>query len=147
MVSGVAKHLAEFEEACRQRGLRLTPQRMEIYKALLKAQDHPTAELLHQRLLKTMPTLSLDTVYRTLGTFVEMGVATRVETVESQARFEARHLAHHHLICRRCDKIMDFEWPVIDAITLPDIASEWGEVERKSIVLYGICNDCADKDS
>ena len=134
--------LASFEQACRDKDLRLTPQRLEIFKELARAEDHPSAEALHQRLLKKMPTLSLDTVYRTLGTFVQNGLVKRVETVENQARFEIPHLSHHHLICEKCKKIMDFQWDSIDAATLPEELESWGRINRKSVVLYGICQKC-----
>ncbi len=139
------KRLQLFEDMCRGNGLRLTPQRLEIFKELVKSDDHPTAERLHQRLLKRLPTLSLDTVYRTLATFVDLGVAIRVETVESHAHFEAFFQDHHHVICRKCDKIIDFEWEIFDSADLPEQVKQWGSIERKDIVLYGICNDCLQK--
>lgn len=88
---------ALLEEACKNAGLRLTHQRLEIYRELVAACDHPSAETLHQRLRKRIPTLSLDTVYRTLATLAEQGLINRVETLESQAHFEATSRRHHHL--------------------------------------------------
>lgn len=134
-----------FEDACRGKGLRLTPQRAEIFKVLVKATDHPSAETLHQRLLKQMPTLSLDTVYRTLRTFAKLGLINKVETVESQARFEAFHSQHHHLICEKCQEIMDFHWPDIDEASLPEGLCNWGRINRKSLVVYGTCQKCLSK--
>lgn len=142
MSDSLKKQLLVFEEACRKAGLRLTPQRIEIFRELAKATDHPSAEMLHMRLVEKMPTLSLDTVYRTLGTFVGHGLINKVETVESQARFEAAHILHHHLICEKCKQIMDFEWQHIDAAELPESVRSWGQVERKSVVVYGICRQC-----
>ena len=93
---------SRFQAACRSAGLKLTHQRLEIYRELTVAKDHPSAEALYQRLIQKIPTLSLDTVYRTLATFTRHGLAHRVETVESQARFDAKHERHHHAICSRC---------------------------------------------
>ena len=106
--------LDAFAQACRDKDLRLTPQRLEIFKGLARATDHPTAEILHQRLIKGMPTLSLDTVYRTLGTFANLSLINKVETSESQAHFEVSQVQHHHLICRKCKEIIDFQWQSID---------------------------------
>ncbi len=142
MDSHLAEQLKDFETACRSVDLRLTPQRLEVFKELAKAKDHPNAEALHQRLVKRMPTLSLDTVYRTLGTFADLGVVNKVDTAESQARYEVPHLRHHHMICRKCKSIIDFEWPLIDEASLPENVQEWGRVDRKNIVVYGICQDC-----
>jgi Fur family transcriptional regulator, peroxide stress response regulator len=138
----VKERLSDFEAACRRRGLRRTPQRLEIFRALAEAADHPTAERLHERLQRRMPTLSLDTVYRTLNTLTEHGLVHKVETVESQARFEAYEGPHHHLICRKCREIVDFEWPSIDDFELPMKVKSWGEISRRSLTVYGVCRKC-----
>lgn len=137
-----AEQRALLEEVCKNAGLRLTHQRLEIYRELVTACDHPSAETLHQRLRKRIPTLSLDTVYRTLATLAEQGLIKRVETLESQARFEATSRRHHHLICRKCGKIADFQWPDIDSAMLPQEISEWGRIDLKNVVIHGICQKC-----
>lgn len=142
MEENLKQQLQVFEETCRKAGLRLTPQRFEIYRELAVAVDHPSAETLHARLLEKMPTLSLDTVYRTLGTLAEYGLINRVVTVESQARFEVTRLLHHHLICKKCKQIVDFKWQFIDQVELPAAVDGWGRVEQKSMVAYGVCKDC-----
>jgi Fur family transcriptional regulator, peroxide stress response regulator len=131
-----------FESACRKAGLRLTHQRLEVYRELSKSSDHPSAETLHQRLRRTIPTISLDTVYRTLSTLAGHGLINKVDTIESQARFEATSWRHHHLICSRCKEIMDFQWQSIDQTPLPEEINGWGRIEQKNVVVYGICNKC-----
>ena len=131
-----------FKKACRDAGLKLTPQRLEIYAELVKASDHPSPETLHRRLIQRIPSLSLDTVYRTLATFDREGLIQKVETIQSQVRFEAIQDSHHHLICRECSEIIDFPWPSFDAARLPKKADSWGLIERKSAVVYGICRKC-----
>ena len=76
--------------ACRKAGLKLTHQRYKIYLELLNSTDHPAAEALHKRLLLKIPTMSLDTVYRTLSTFEQHGLISRVQTVESHARYRGQ---------------------------------------------------------
>ncbi|KIH76196.1 Fur family transcriptional regulator, peroxide stress response regulator [Geoalkalibacter ferrihydriticus] len=136
------EQIKKFKQQCREHELRLTPQRLEIFTALAMSEDHPSAEQLYQRLCKKMPTLSLDTIYRTLATFVQHGLVNRVDTVESQARFEVVQAQHHHLICEKCKKISDFQWPSIECIELPEGLSRWGKIGRKNVVIYGICKDC-----
>jgi Fur family peroxide stress response transcriptional regulator len=133
---------AQFEGACRQAGLRLTHQRLEIYRELMASDDHPSAEVLHRRLRRRNPRLSLDTVYRTLATFADKGLITRVETVESQGRFEAAMSRHHHLICRKCNEIMDFQWQGIDDASLPAPIRRWGRIENRTVVVHGVCHKC-----
>jgi Fur family peroxide stress response transcriptional regulator len=131
-----------FENACRQAGLRLTHQRLEVYRELARSEDHPSAEALHQRLRRSIPTISLDTVYRTLATLASHGLINKVDTVESQARFEATCYRHHHLICSRCKEIIDFTWESIDEVALPEAVSRWGRIDCKNVVVYGICSKC-----
>lgn len=138
----IQEQLTAFESACREAGLRLTHQRLEIYRELAMADDHPSAELLHKRLRRKILTISLDTVYRTLATFESHGLITKVDTVESQARFEATGMRHHHLICRKCKEIMDFQWQLIDDVTLPEEISNWGRIDNKNVILYGVCSKC-----
>lgn len=136
--------MEQFVTACRESGLKVTHQRTEIYRQLIKQPDHPTAETLHKRLLVTLPTISLDTVYRTLTTLEESNLVVRIQTTESQARFEAVHSPHHHLICSYCKRVVDFHWPAADSLEAPATIAQWGQVSSKTIVMYGVCNNCSD---
>ena len=134
--------LADFESACKVAGLKLTHQRLEIYHELAVALDHPSAETVYHRLKQRMPTISLDTIYRTLTTFENHGLIRKVQTPESQARFEAQMLQHHHLICDKCKQIIDFQWRTFDESNLPEVISKWGRIQHKNVVLHGICENC-----
>jgi len=118
--------MESFEEACRSADLKLTHQRLEIYRELATATDHPCAETLHRRLLKHMPTLSLDTVYRTLATFAQHHLVKKVQTVDSQARFEAEMSQHHHVIC----------------YSVPGDIEQWGSITNKNVTIHGTCRKC-----
>ena len=137
------QQLGHFEQICKNAGLKLTHQRLVIYTELLKSHDHPSAETLYRRLEKTLPTLSLDTVYRTLATFERLGLVHRLETVASQARYEALALRHHHFLCDICGQVFDFFWPSFDSMNLPSSLGEIGSVDRASVVVHGTCVACA----
>lgn len=144
-MESLEEKIAAFETGCRNAGLKVTRQRREIYRELLLSTDHPSAEVLHQRLCGKFPRISLDTVYRTLGTLANTGLIRRVETPESLSRFEVPFSRHHHLICRQCGQIQDFTWPFIDEASLPDEIGKWGRIDSKNVVIYGICNTCLHK--
>lgn len=133
---------AAFQNACREAGLRLTHQRLEIFSELADTPDHPTAETIYQRIRKKIPTISLDTIYRTLATFAHHGLINKIETAESQARFEVKLMRHHHVICRRCNRITDFQWESLDDVSLPAEIDRWGRVENRNVIAYGICTAC-----
>jgi Fur family peroxide stress response transcriptional regulator len=137
------ERILQFEASCHRAGLKLTHQRLEIFRELALSTDHPSAEALYKRLLERMPMLSLDTVYRTLTTFNLHGLVHKVETGESQARFEAVNERHHHLICRQCLEIVDFHWPSVDEVSLPDPVRAWGNIDTRNVVIYGVCRKCS----
>ncbi|HFQ91226.1 MAG TPA: transcriptional repressor [Desulfobulbus sp.] len=139
----IEARLADFEQACRDAGLKLTHQRLEIYRELIRSTDHPSAETLYRRLQRQMPTLSLDTVYRTLATFEERELIARVETVESQARFEVQLERHHHFICDRCHSIIDFVWETFDkGCARPSSLERLGRISSRNVIVRGVCNSC-----
>jgi Fur family transcriptional regulator, peroxide stress response regulator len=144
-MKSLSEQLKDFEASCRNAGLKITHQRVEVFRELLTAPDHPTADLLCKRLRKSLPMISLDTVYRTLTMLVKYGLINRVETPESIARFEVAQFRHHHLICRSCGEIKDFIWPNIDEATVPDEVRTWGKIENKNMVVYGVCKKCLKK--
>lgn len=139
------KQLAVFERSCRDEGLRITHQRLEVYRELAAAVDHPSAETIHQRLRRNIPTISLDTVYRTLSTLARHGLISRIDTIENPSRFEATGIRHHHLICSECKKISDFQWKAVDEIPLPYEIESWGHIAARNVVIYGVCGDCLEK--
>jgi len=134
--------LTRFETACRESGLKLTHQRFEIYKELLLATDHPSADTLFLRLKDRFPALSRDTVFRTLSTLADHGLIAKVDTLESVARYEVALRRHHHFICRRCGVIVDFVWPEIETMRLPSSVASCGQVDQTSLVAHGICEAC-----
>ena len=139
------KKMRDFEQACRAAGLKLTHQRLEIFRELAMSTDHPSAETLYKRLKKRLPTISLDTIYRTLSTFEEKKLIKRVQTLESQARFEAQMTQHHHLICDKCKQIIDFQWKGFDDAGLPEEVAQIGQIRNKNVILLGICRKCLEK--
>ncbi len=137
--------MAQFEKSCRSGGLKVTHQRMEIFRELIISTNHPTAEMLHQRLVKNIPSLSLDTVYRTLATFEKLWLIHRIETIESHARFEVTADRHHHFICDTCGGVTDFYWQTFDTMHLPDALENVGQVHRQNVVIQGTCAGCLQK--
>lgn len=135
----------KFKDTCKETGLKLTHQRYEIYRELAATNDHPSAEELHKRVQKRVPAIALDTVYRTLSTFVEFGLAAKVQVAEDHARFDANVEPHHHCICTRCRQIVDFKWELFDYTEPPGAPSQWGDILSKHVVLVGVCRECLKK--
>lgn len=138
----VEERLRHFRESCRRRGLKMTPQRLEIFRELAATSDHPSVETVHQRIRERMPSVSLDTVYRTLATLQEHGFVSRVEVLDDRARYDANLERHHHFVCVRCQQVTDVVWPELDDMPFPAEAQGWGDVDRVYAEIRGACGSC-----
>jgi Fur family peroxide stress response transcriptional regulator len=108
-----------FEEVVRRAGVKLTQQRIEIFREVAGTGDHPDIETIFMHVRKKMPTISLDTVYRTLSLFADLGLVTTVRPLNTRARFDANTEAHHHFFCTRCGATLDFEHRDFDTLKVP----------------------------
>ena len=138
----VDKKIRCFTELCKKNGLRVTPQRIEIYKELIKTDEHPSAETLYEKVRQTFPNISFDTVNRTLLTLSEIGAAFIVEGSGDVRRFDGGMEKHQHFKCIKCKRIVDFHHKPFDIIRLPASIGNKFTVLRKSVYLEGICDLC-----
>jgi Fur family peroxide stress response transcriptional regulator len=137
------KELLElFREKCRQRGISITPQRTVIYSILAGAKDHPSAENIYNRVKTTFPDISIDTVYRTLSTFSQMGLVNEVEGYGEAKRYDPVLKQHHHFRCKKCNKIIDFEDKGLNKLHLPAVIREKHSVFSVRVVAEGLCDKC-----
>ena len=129
-----------FISACRERGLNVTYQRILIYKALLKNNFHPTAEDIFKTVKTEYPSISLATVYKTLETFSENGLLSKVTELHDLARYDADLILHHHLLCTSCKKVVDIHDESFNQLPMPD--KNGFNVSGYRILFEGICSDC-----
>ena len=131
-----------FTDLCRKTGLRVTPQRIEIYKQLIITDEHPSAERLYEKVKKTFPNISFDTVNRTLLTLSRIGAAFVVEGSGDVRRFDGGMNKHQHFKCVKCKRIVDFDYKPYDNIKLPSSLVKKFTVLKKTVYLEGICDQC-----
>lgn len=91
----------------REKGLKVTPQRLSIYGILMDTKEHPSAETVYGEIKKRMPTISFNTVYKTLGSLEESGLIKKLVVEENHYRFDADTSPHAHLLCVKCNKLED----------------------------------------
>jgi len=137
--------LEDYYFRSKKHGLKITPQRTAIYQELLKAKDHPSADIIYKRLIKRVPNISFDTVNRTLLTFSKIGIANIVEGYGQPKRYDPSVDTHHHCRCIHCDAIIDFHNEAYDELTVPKEIQEKFSVLNKKIVLEGLCDRCKKK--
>lgn len=141
----LALRMKRFEETLRQKGIKVTHQRTEIFRMVAGTTDHPDAEAIYRRVRKKTPSVSLDTIYRNLWLFNGLGLVATLGPPRGRLRFDANTGPHHHFICRGCGMIEDFESPAYDSLPLPEEVGGMGEVEGIHVELKGLCNKCVKK--
>ncbi len=142
---GMENRLDAFIVNCRRNGLKITPQRMAVYKTLIESKEHPSAETVWGQVRRLFPGISLDTVNRTLITLAEIGSASIVEGSGDVRRYDGDLGNHQHFKCMKCRKVFDFHYAPFDDIKVPaSIASKF-KILRKSMYLEGICDNCGAK--
>ena len=147
MARDVSTDWNHLEELLRSRGVRVTHQRLEILRELVSSDGHPSAEQVHESVVARLPAISLDTVYRTIALFEEMGLIRRVEVLDDRGRFDANLEPHHHLVCVRCKRIEDIHWPEFDRLLPPPETESWGRVSSRHVEFRGLCRECLEKES
>ena len=131
-----------FVGTCRERGLKITPQRVAVYRALIESDQHPTADAMFQTVKEAYPHISFDTVNRTLLTFAEIGLVDVVETFGGAKRFDPDRDDHHHLHCVACGRIIDFTHDDYHRLEVPEAIATRFKVISKRVVLKGLCDKC-----
>ena len=132
----------QFIETCRRHRLKITPQRVAIYRALMRSHQHPTADLMFRTVQADFPNISFDTVNRTLLTFADIGVVDVVEVFGGPKRFDPDINDHHHLHCKACGKIIDFENDDYSDLDVPETIAGTFTVISKRVILKGLCDAC-----
>lgn len=130
----------------RDNGLKVTPQRLSIYGILMDTKEHPSAENIYEAIKRRMPSMSFNTVYKTLGSLEDSGLIKKLVVEENHYRFDADTSPHAHILCVQCKK-------------LEDVAGDFGEKAKvmreelsardnrklfgEELYFFGLCHECA----
>ncbi len=139
---GQADKLDRFRQICHDKGLKVTPQRTAVYRALVETDQHPSAESVFEKVREVFPNISLDTVNRTLLTLNEVGLALAVEGSGDAKRFDGDMGHHQHFKCIRCKRIIDFHYEPFDRINVPVSLADKFTVLRTTVYVEGLCDQC-----
>jgi len=134
----------EAEKILREQGTRITPQRVAILRAVENSGGHPDADAVYRQVSMEHPHISRDTVYRTLSMMEEKKIIGSVLSVGHSKRYDPITSRHHHLVCVRCKKIMDFSSKEFDLLEPPSDLSSRFKVLRTNVQVEGLCEDCRD---
>lgn len=143
----VGPRLEQFKAAAKAAQIKLTHQRLEIFREIASSLDHPDAEAVYRAVQLRVPTVSRDTVYRTLWKLQELGLITTLGLRRQSVRFDANLERHHHYICIRCGLARDFKSTGFNALRVPAAVKELGSIMDTQVEVRGVCASCQKKGS
>jgi Fur family ferric uptake transcriptional regulator len=141
---------AGFESLLREKGLKVTTQRLAVLEALSQRTDsHLTAEEIYALVKRSNPDIGLATVYRTIQLLLELKIIDRIYLDDGYVRYELGHIFddedshhHHHLICVKCGRVMSFQGDLLEQFEQRIEDKTGFLVQDHDVKLYGYCADC-----
>lgn len=126
----------------REKKLKLTPQRIAVYKYLQSTKEHPSAEVIYKALQEAYPTMSLATVYKALKTLVEVELIIELNVGEGNFRYDGNICSHPHIQCMSCGIVDDIEGICFSNVNEEVKQHTSYEVLASKIYFYGLCENC-----
>jgi len=136
-----------FIRRCRDLGVKVTPQRVAIYRELMSTGEHPSAEIIYKKVKSYYSNISLTTIYRTLETFEKLGIISVANVLHDTARYDANLDHHHHLVCIVCKKVEDFYDDSLANLGLSKKSIDNYKVLSYTVQINGICKNCQKRKS
>lgn len=131
-----------FESSFRSRGLRVTPQRALVFRLIeAMADGHPSAESIHVRAVREMPSMSLRTVYTVLEELAEAREIRPLDLGTGSKRMCATAAPHHHVVCTRCGRVEDI-FVDVGAVDVPRDRRRGFVIRDYEVVFRGLCPAC-----
>ena len=134
----------------REKGLKVTHQRLLILSVLEQnSGSHMAAEDIYGLVTEEHPEIGLATVYRTLQLLWDMQLVDRINLDDGCVRYEIGHLLtdetkhnHHHLICRKCGKVIPFDADLLDDLERHIEKTAGFHVLDHELKFFGLCREC-----
>jgi len=145
-VRDIRQELERYRALCRAQGIPCTRQRLAILEAVLTRKNHPTADEVHATVTRRLRSVSRPTVYRVLEELVQMGLIGKACHPGKAVRYDRRTDLHHHLVCLRCNSMIDISDPHLDAVQVPDTRKYGFKVRDFRVQLRGLCKQCLERE-
>lgn len=142
--TNAADGLGRLHERLRERGQRLTPQRLLILELVYAHGGHVTADELLALAQQRYPYLNISTVYRTLELLRDVGIVSETDLGDGARYFALlSEERHHHLVCLACGDQFDIGDELVEPLRAR-LEDAHGFVARiDHLALFGLCRDCA----
>ncbi|WDP89914.1 MAG: transcriptional repressor [Desulfobacter sp.] len=142
----MADHKKRFDiiiRKLRDKGHKITPQRLAIVRILAKSHDHPSVEDIYSEIKADFPTMSLATVYRNIVLIKSLGEVLELGFPDGSNRYDGnRPYPHPHVVCIKCSKIVDPDLDSLDDMKKEVAAETDFKILNHRLDFFGICSDC-----
>ncbi|MEQ9619662.1 MAG: Fur family transcriptional regulator [Deltaproteobacteria bacterium] len=138
-----ALKLEKFLSKSREKGLKLTPQRMVIFNILAESNRHMTVDEIYTKAKVQYPMLSPATVYRNMEQMVDAGLLTHLDLGGASVKYDTNLDEHHHFVCNECGKVVDLYLKDFN-YDIDNDKSPLGNmrVDSTQLYLHGVCGEC-----
>ena len=123
--------------------LRMTRQRRVILEELRRQNDHPTADLIYERVRRRMPHVSLGTIYRNLEVLSSLGEIQTLEMGGAQKRFDGIAQKHYHIRCVHCGSVDDAPIAPLNRLEDALYGSTVYTIIGHRLEFVGLCPGCS----
>ena len=127
----------------RDKGHKITPQRLAIVKILARSEGHPSVEDIHVQIKKDFPTMSLATVYKNITLIKSLGEVLELGFPDGSNRYDGRKpFPHPHVICIKCKKIIDPDLDSLNEMKKEVELETHFKILNHRLDFFGICSRC-----
>ncbi|MBZ5678907.1 MAG: transcriptional repressor [Acidobacteriia bacterium] len=133
----------EFQSLCRRAGFIATHQRYLIFQTIVSLGDNPTPEEVFERVRRSLPGISLATVYKNIDTFVDHRIIRDISPNYGSRRIESASTPHDHFVCRVCRRVFDLEKHTELARPANTDLPHGASFEYHLVEFVGLCRSCS----
>lgn len=137
--------MVDVVKVLKEKGYKVTPQRIAVYDVLKNTKAHPTVEVIYNKLQPMYPTMSLATVYKSLEMFKDLDLVQELNVGEDKFRYDANVKPHPHITCVACGRVDDVDNEMFFNLS-EQVSSKTGyQITGQKLYFYGHCPECKDK--
>jgi len=126
----------------KESGIKATPQRQEILRALLEEGHYCSADEILKKVQARYPAVSFDTVYRNLSVLTKLDLVVELRFQGGPRLFEFNDEHHHHLVCLKCKESQKLVYCPTDFLNRAQEENPEFAITSHSFKIYGYCPNC-----
>jgi Fur family peroxide stress response transcriptional regulator len=137
------ERLEQMTRVLREKGCRLTPQRLALLKIIARGDGHHSVDQIYELIKTDFPTTSLATIYKTLSLLKDMGEVLEVNFAHLGSRYDGnKPYPHPHIVCTKCGQIIDSDFDALAELSLEMARKTGYQITHSQLNFFGRCPKC-----